>query len=192
MITETRTLYPVILSVPKQALKLQAKAKVAYLSRYAREAVVRSAHNSGVQVGELSKDINGSPLPSNEIYWSLTHKSNYVGAVVAPTRVGIDIEKIRSRSRSLFKKTAKPDEWALANDESWELFFRFWTSKEAALKAAGIGIKDLSKCRVTQIIDKYNLVINYRGMNWHIEHLFFDGHIASVVKNAFNIQWTLL
>lgn len=188
---EIPTLYPVILSVPGQTQKLQARSKVAYLSRYAREALELSAQNSGVELGKLLKNANGSPQPSNGIYWSLTHKPSYVGAVVAPHRVGIDIEKIRTRSRALFKKTAHADEWALADNDSWELFFRYWTSKEAALKAVGTGLKDLSKCRVIQIIDKHNLVIKYGRKQWHIEHLFFDGHVASVVKNAFNIQWTL-
>jgi 4'-phosphopantetheinyl transferase len=192
MMIEARTLYPVILTVPKQSRKLQARSKVASLSRHAREALEISAQKSGFQLGKLSKNANGSPLPSNGIYWSLTHKPSYVGAVVAPTRVGIDIEKIRSRSRTLFKKTANPAEWALADNDSWEQFFRYWTSKEAALKAAGTGLKDLSKCRVIQIIDKNNLLIKYWGQQWHIEHFFFNGHVASVVKNTFNIQWTLL
>ncbi|UCH19705.1 MAG: 4'-phosphopantetheinyl transferase superfamily protein [Deltaproteobacteria bacterium] len=191
--TETATLYPVILSVPEHARNLPVRPKGKYLSRYAREALAISAQKSGVKIGRLKKNTEGAPVPSGGIYWSLTHKPMYVGAVVGLSRVGIDIEKINSRSNVLFKKTAGPDEWALGGYPSWELFYRYWTSKEAVVKAAGKGIfQDLSECRVIQIIDQNNLVIKFRGNRWHLEHFYFHDHIASVVKNSFTIEWTLL
>ena len=106
-------------------------------------------------VGQLTKNADGVPLPSDGIYWSLTHKPKYVGAVVGSARVGIDLEKISSRSKALFKRTADEGEWALGDSPSWELFYRYWTSKEAVVKAVGSGIlKDLSECRVIEIIDQ--------------------------------------
>ena len=192
MITSA-TLYPVILAVPDPMGKLSIKSKSAYLSRYAREALFISAQQSEVKIGPLNKDADGVPLPSNGIYWSLTHKPKYVGAVVGSTRVGIDLENIRSRSKVLFKRTADEDEWALGERRSWELFYRYWTSKEAGVKAVGSGIlKDLSECRVVEIIDQNNLVINYRDNRWHIEHFYFNNHVASVVKGSFTINWTIL
>ena len=152
-----------------------------------------SAQKSEVKIGSLRKDADGVPLPSDGIYWSLTHKPKYVGAVVGSTRVGIDLENIRSRSEVLFKRTADEDEWALGENRSWELFYRYWTSKEAVVKAVGSGIlKDLSECRVVEIIDQNNLVINYREKRWHIEHFYFNNHVASVVKNSLTINWTIL
>jgi hypothetical protein len=59
------------------------------------------------------------------------------------------------------------------------------------LKASGTGIRDLSKCRIVQIIDHNHLVINYEDRKWLIEHFYFDGHIASVVKNDFDVEWTI-
>ena len=43
-----------------------------------------------------------------------------------------------------------------------------------------------------EVIDQNNLVINYRDNRWHIEHFYFNNHVASVVKDSFTIQWTLL
>jgi hypothetical protein len=57
------------------------------------------------------------------------------------------------------------------------------------LKASGIGIRDLSKCRITQIIDDRHIVVNYKEHNWVVEHFFFNGHIASVVKNNVDVKW---
>lgn len=185
-------IYPVILSVPEQDRQLSGRKKVASLSRHARQALEISARQSGIVLPELLKNENGAPLPFNGTYWSLTHKIRYVGAVVAPAGIGIDIEEIRPCSKALFKKIAAKTEWDLADNTSFELFFRFWTSKECVLKAVGTGIKDLSRCRIVEIIDDDNLLVDYQGRQWRIEHSFFDGHIASVVKNEFDVQWTII
>ncbi|MBU0987893.1 MAG: 4'-phosphopantetheinyl transferase superfamily protein [Proteobacteria bacterium] len=188
---QPRTLYPVILPVPEQDRPLTGREKVKLLSGHARRALEMSAQKTGIILKELQKDKNGAPLPFNGNYWSLTHKTCYVGAVVAFNRIGIDIEKIRPCSEALFKKTADIREWNLADARSPALFFRYWTAKECVLKAACTGIRDLKKCRIVQLVDDRNLVITYQDKTWYIEHLFFDGHIASVVKNDLDVQWIL-
>ncbi len=187
-----KTIYPVILSVPYKDRKLTGRDKVLNLSRHARCALKISSQKSGIFLKDLLKDKTGAPLPSEGNYWSLTHKTEYAGGVVAPERIGIDVEKIRPCSESLFRKTADDREWNLAEMDPFELFFRYWTSKEAALKAVGTGIRDLSKCRIANVIDDKNLIINYIDKKWHIEHFYFDGHIASVVKNVFTVKWILI
>jgi 4'-phosphopantetheinyl transferase len=191
--THNQLLHPVILPVPEQVREFKPKDRVIFLSRYARRALQRSAVRSGIRAGELIKDENGVPLPFDSTFWSITHKTQYVAGVVAPTPIGIDIERIRDFSRGLFSKTATDREWALANREEKSLltFFRFWTSKEAVLKATGIGIKDLLKCQVRQILDARHLVIDYEGKDWLIEHFFYDRHIASIVQNSFCIDWAI-
>jgi 4'-phosphopantetheinyl transferase len=188
-----KTIYPVILAVPEKIRHLTGKNKVLSLSKHARQALAISAQKSCVHLSNLLKDKNGAPLPFNENYWSLTHKSNYVGGVVASTRIGMDIEKIRPCSGALFSKTASKKEWGLVNTtDPVKLFLRFWTSKESVLKAVGTGLKDLSKCIISKVIDENNLFITYKEKEWFIEHFYFDGHIASVTKNSFNIQWSLV
>ncbi len=184
-------LYPVILAVPDKEQKLTGREKVANLSNHARRALEISAQKSCIELGDLTKNENGAPLPFDGNYWSLTHKPIYVGGVIAPTQIGIDIEKIRPCSKALFRKTANESEWGLSCADSFKLFFRYWTSKESVLKASGTGIRDLSKCRIVQIIDHNHLVINYEDRKWLIEHFYFDGHIASVVKNDFDVEWTI-
>ena len=191
--TRNQILHPVILPVPEQVQEFKPRDRVIFLSRHARRALAISADRSAIRPGELLKDENGMPLPFDGTFWSITHKTHYVGGVVSPTPIGIDIERIRDFSRGLFRKTAADQEWALANTEEKSLltFFRFWTSKEAVLKATGIGIKDLLKCQVHQIPDERHLVIHYEGKDWLIEHFFFDRHIASIVQNNFHIDWAV-
>lgn len=185
------TLHPVILSVPEQGRGLRGRDRVKYLSAYARYALELSAEKSRIHVGDLLKDKNGVPLPFNGNYWSLAHKPEYVAGVVAPARIGIDLEEIRPCSEALFKKIADENEWGLTVADSINSFFRYWTSKEAVLKATGTGLKGLSRCRIKRVLNDNHLIINYLDQEWAIEHIYFDRHIASVVKNMFNIKWTL-
>ena len=184
-------IYPVILSLPEKERHFSGRERVLNLSMHARRALKISAEKSGIRLSNLSKDDNGAPLPFDGNHWSLTHKREYAGGVVAPIRIGIDIEKIQSCSKALFKKTASDREWSLGDDDPFKLFFRYWTSKEAVLKATGAGFKDFSKCRIEQVTGNNHLVIDYRDKNWLIEHFFFNNHIASIVKNSFQIKWIL-
>ena len=184
--------YPVILSVPASAKELTRRARVKYLSCHARRALEISAEKSGIKLGELIKEDSGSPLPFDGNYWSVTHKPEYVGGVIASELIGIDIEKIRPCSKALFKKTADDREWALSDTDPLTLFFRYWTSKEAVLKAGGKGLTDLSNCRIVQITDDNNLIIKYKNRKWFVEQFFFKGHVASVIKTASRIEWTIL
>ena len=186
-------IYPVILPVPERVKSFKPRDRVIYLSRHARRALEISAAKSGIPLGDLSKNKNGAPLPFDGMYWSISHKREFVGGVVAPWPIGIDIEKIKPCSDALFRKTAADSEWALAGKagKSLNLFFRYWTAKEAVLKAAGTGLKDLSTCCVRLITNELHLLIEYQNQSWQIEHFFFNGHIASIVAAADRIQWTL-
>jgi 4'-phosphopantetheinyl transferase len=169
-IRNLKTLYPVILPVPEEVRSYKPRDRVVFLSEHARKALALCARKSGIALTEYKKDPEGAPLPADGFHWSVTHKTNYVGGVLSTQPVGIDIEKIQPCSAGLFRKTATEDE---------------------AVKASTIGIKDLLKCRIHQIVDDHHLEIKYLNKRWQIEHFFFDDHIASIVQNDFTIEWTL-
>jgi 4'-phosphopantetheinyl transferase len=190
-----RTLSPVILPVPKEVGEYKPRDRVIFLSAHARKALVLSAQKSGIDISlaDFNKDPDGIPLPVDGIYWSLTHKTEYVGAVLSSQPAGIDIEKVTPCSPGLFRRTAGEEEWVLADPSSdkFTVFYRYWTAKEAVVKASTIGIKDLLKCRIHRIIDDHHLEIKYLDKLWQIEHFFFGDHIASLVYNNFKIEWTI-
>ena len=189
-----QVIHPVILAVPGDVKNYKPRERVKFLSRHARRALEKSAEISSLKIDRLEKDENGAPLPFNDIYWSITHKTQYVGGVVAPTPIGIDIERIRECSRGLFAKTAGDREWALADPgkNSLTTFFRYWTSKEALVKTSGSGLKDLLKCQVTRVIDDRHLIIRYLDREWLIEHFYFEDHIASITQDSYQIDWTFI
>lgn len=187
------TLHPVVMAVPYGERDLKGRRKVAALGRYARQALERSAQFSGVTLGTLRKRENGAPLPSRGIHWSLTHKSAYVAAVAAPQPVGIDIEKIRSCSRALYDRIATPDEWGLAPAVSRTLFFRFWTAKEAVLKAVGQGLTGLSDCRIRRIDGTDRLIVQYRDSEWEVVHYAVGGdHLATITRILQAVEWHMV
>ena len=186
------TIFPVILTVPAADRHLKGREKTAALSGHARRALQLSARKSGIILAQLLKEENGAPLPFSGNYWSLTHKSAYVGGVVAGFRIDIDIERIRSVQDALYRKTATDDEWRLSGADPVQLFFRYWTAKEAVLKAAAVGLKDLSKCRVGKVVDDHHLMVDYLDKSWLVAQVFFDGHVAAVVNPTRYVQWTLV
>jgi len=184
-------LFPIILPVAEELWKLSGKDKVDHLSRSAREALKLSAEKSGVRLGELRKDEKGVPCPVNGSYWSLSHKSKYVAAVVSNGKVGIDIEEIKPRPESLFSYVASDDEWRL-KDRSWDTFFCYWTAKEAILKAIGIGISGLKTCRIISVPDENHIALDYKGHSFLVEQLRYKNHIVSVLKDDNEIDWIIL
>ncbi len=185
-------IFPVILAVPAADQGLRGRAKATALSRHARRALQVSVGKSGLLPGQLLKGEDGAPLPSNGCYWSLSHKATYVGGVVAESQIGIDIEQIRPIQDPLYHKTATEEEWLLSEEDRLFLFFRYWTAKEAVLKAATVGLKDLSCCRISKVVDACRLMVEYQGKNWMVVQTFFDGHVAAVVNSAEKICWTLI
>jgi 4'-phosphopantetheinyl transferase len=184
--------YPVILPVPAEARGLSPRRRVLFLSRHAREALRRSAERLQVELGPLEKDPRGAPRPFQGYFWSVAHKPDYVGGVLAPSTVGLDLEKIRPCSEALFRKTASEEEWALAGHSDRDrLFFRYWTAKEAVLKTGGEGIRDLSRCRIRKVLDDAHLLVDYRGNTWPVEQIFFDGHVAAAASQGVRLEWIL-
>ena len=117
-------LFPVVMPVIETEHKSRGREKIDYLGRIAREALKVSAERSGVMLEKLLKDENGAPCPVNGNYWSLSHKPEYVAAVISKDKVGIDIEEMKPRDELLFARVASDKEWEL-KERSWDTFFRF-------------------------------------------------------------------
>ena len=171
---------------------MKGREKTVKLSGYARHALQLSAQKSGIVLAQLIKEENGAPVPFGGNYWSLTHKSAFVAGVVSGFRIGIDIERIRPIQKALYRRTAGDEEWRLSDEDPIQLFFRYWTAKEAVLKATAVGLKGLTRCRVHKVTDEHHLVMKYLDRNWTVTQVYFDGHVASVVNPVRHVHWTLV
>jgi len=179
-------LFPVILPVSDTDKRLNGRDKVKALSRLAR-----SAQKSGLHLEAFPKSEKGVPLPVGGVHWSLTHKSDMVGGVASLLPVGMDLETIRPVNDALLAKVADDDEWQLVGGDQQKAFFRFWTAKEAVLKAVGKGMVGLSRCRVVAVVDDTRMTLTYDETRWPVTHFWFDGHVAALTAPQVSVSWTL-
>jgi 4'-phosphopantetheinyl transferase len=183
-------LFPVILPVSDADKRLNGREKVNALSRLARSALMTSCEKSGLYLEAFPKNEKGVPLPVGGVHWSLTHKSDMVGGVASRLPVGMDLETIRPVNDALLAKVADDCEWQLADGDRQRVFFRFWTAKEAVLKAVGKGMAGLSRCRVVAIVDDTHMTLTYDETCWPVAHLWFDGHVAALTPHYLDVSWT--
>lgn len=189
-----RSLIPVLLAVPAAERHSKGRAQVRFLSAHARRALAVSAEKTGLILEKIDKTEAGAPLPCNGVHWSVSHKPAYVAGVAAPFPIGIDVEHIRSYRKGLDRKVATDDEWALAPDRTPEWLFRFWTAKEAVLKAEGIGLQGLSKCRIQTITGHNALALSFESHCWSAHLKFFSNHVAAIAHNqpGIRLEWNVL
>lgn len=182
-------LYPVILQVNPEVRQLSGSDRARALSRIARLALALSAEISDLKTGDLVKNAQGAPMPNDGIYWSVTHKPEYVAGMLGPSPIGIDLEKIRPVHQGIYRKVADDAQWVLDDSVPLIRFFRFWTAKEAVLKACGTGLRDLSECRIEKVSGPDRLIVCYQKKYWSVFHIFFDGHVAAAAGRNIEICW---
>lgn len=187
-----KTLHPVIMPVSPADQSRKGRDKVKALSRLARQALRQSCRISGLHLDKLPKDADGVPLPVDGVHWSLSHKSDIVGGVAATLPVGFDLETIRPVNDALLSRVADADEWRLAGGEGRENFFRFWTAKEAVLKAESMGFAGISRCRVAEIADATRMVLTFDERRWAVVHFWFDDHLAALTFHDLDVSWHLI
>ena len=95
---------------------------------------------------EIAYNSQGKPyfLSNREIFFNISHSSNYVACVIGDRPVGIDIEKARKGRQNLAKRffDVSEAEW-IKECDSDQRFFRIWTLKEAYGKATGFGVLEV-------------------------------------------------
>lgn len=96
-------------------------------------ALLLTAEHGGVRYGD------------GRVHLNLSHSGEWLAAAAASVPVGIDIERLRPRAvTGQAAKVFCPKEAAHLAQEAdpLPLFYRLWTLKEAACKAAGLSIWD--------------------------------------------------
>lgn len=185
-------MYPVITKVPAMINALKGKEKVVALSRFARESAKASALKAKLSLDIFEKDALGIPRLLNGVCWSVSHKSDFVAGVVSTERIGIDLERIKDVSDALFERIIEPEEAAYFRDQNKNIiFFRSFTAKEAVLKKTTDGMRGLPKVKIKMVVDDENLVVQYSGKKYLVENFYFDGYLASVTKDHFDVHWTI-
>ena len=100
------------------------------------------------------------------IFWSISHKKNWIAAAVSRRPIGIDIEFNRKISKSAFDFFTN-SEWHIIGVKNLANFYKAWTAKEASLKTLSLGM------------DKFKEIIIYKKK----ENNFFLKYHATTLKS---------
>ena len=145
-----------------------------------------SLHNINNEV--LFYDDNGKPHLLNNKFISISHSFDYCGVIVSDVKVGIDIEKFRSKILNISKKFVSESDLALIKVSSVENITKVWSIKEAVYKAFGHNKIDFKKNIIIKSVNKeFNkatvLIFNNEiSENYSIEIYNFSQYICCIAK----------
>ena len=145
-----------------------------------------SLHN--INNEELFYDDNGKPHLLNNKFISISHSFDYCGVIVSDVKVGIDIEKFRSKILNISKKFVSESDLALIKVSSVENITKVWSIKEAVYKAFGHNKIDFKKNIIIKSVNKeFNkatvLIFNNEiSENYSIEIYNFSQYICCIAK----------
>ena len=136
----------------------------------------------------LSYDDNGKPHLLNNKFISISHSFDYCGVIVSNVKVGLDIEKFRSKILNISKKFVSQSDLGLIKLNSIENVTKVWSIKEAVFKAFGHNEIDFKKNIIIKSVNKEftkaNVLIfkNEISENYSIEIYNFSEYICCVAK----------
>jgi len=145
-----------------------------------------SLHNINNEI--LFYDNNGKPHLLNNKFISISHSFDYCGVIVSDVKVGIDIEKFRSKILNISKKFVSESDLALIKESSVENITKVWSIKEAVYKAFGHNKIDFKKNIIIKSVNKeFNkatvLIFNNEiSENYSIEIYNFSQYICCIAK----------
>ncbi|MGZ3756925.1 MAG: 4'-phosphopantetheinyl transferase family protein [Mucilaginibacter sp.] len=90
----------------------------------------------------LQLDAYQRPFFDEDIDFNISHSGNMaICCATLDGKIGVDIEQVQPIDFDDYKGYFNPNEWdeILSAGDKTEAFFKFWTRKEAVLKAAGTG-----------------------------------------------------
>ena len=136
----------------------------------------------------LSYDDNGKPHLLNNKFISISHSFDYCGVIISNVKVGLDIEKFRSKILNISKKFVSESDLGLIKLNSIENVTKVWSIKEAVFKAFGHNEIDFKKNIIIKSVNKdfnkANVLIfkNEISENYSIEIYNFSEYICCVAK----------
>ena len=104
---------------------------------------------------------HGKPYLANGPYFSISHCKEGIAVAIDDAPIGIDIEAIRHANEDLIERTMNEEEKRLIANSQQPIadreFTRFWTQKEAIVKAEGTGIYSFEQLQKTLEIGDWTL-----------------------------------
>ncbi len=142
---------------------------------------------------EATTNSDGAPVATAGWHWSQSHTRDCAAAVVSTEPVGIDVEPIELRRAVQLPNVVSAAERKVLGEIDALLFTRLWTAKEAVLKRTGVGLAELSDCRVIKVLDATHMWLTHRGVEHRVEQSIRRGFVVSVAAGLAaeaELDWT--
>ncbi|MGF6930634.1 4'-phosphopantetheinyl transferase [Chitinophaga sp. W2I13] len=140
----------------------------------------------GYSLADIAYTVHRRPFIKGAPDFNISHAGNMVVCAVAGKGdVGIDIEKPTLLSVEDFHQQFTPEEWdAIRIDPaSPEIFYRYWTRKEAVLKAAGTGLNE-----ALHLLNVMNNSVFYHQHTWQLSAVpIMPGYVCHVASGETEI-----
>ncbi len=144
----------------------------------------------GLVPWRATKGPYGNPLPNDGWHTSKSHCSDRVAVALGLSPIGVDVETIRFSKLAHWPRVIDEREKELLGDLNALTFTRLWTAKEAVLKADGIGIGGLSKCRLLRVLAPDCLELGHNGHSKVVHQEILDQHVVSVyAEGSQGVSW---
>lgn len=113
---------------------------------YGRKLLKAGLDRFGVSasLGDIKYGKNGKPyLSESRVCFNISHSGEYVVCAISDEVeiLGVDIEKHKTINIFDFYNIWTKEEWKLIQEEDISTFYKFWTRKEAVIKAEGTGLE---------------------------------------------------
>lgn len=136
-------------------------------------------------LGDIEYTTYRRPFIKGTPDFNITHSGNIVACAVAGKgRVGIDIEKPQLLAADDFRQQFSRDEWNdICQDPSPPaVFYRYWTRKEAVLKAAGTGLNE-----ALHLLNTTTNIVSYDQQTWQLNTVsVMPAYICHLACNEIN------
>jgi len=135
---------------------------------------------------------------NSDFNFNISHSGNYVVcAGTNQSKLGIDIEEIKSINIQEFREQFHTVEWGqIKNADNLATFYKFWTMKEAIIKADGKGLSiPLNNLNVSNnsnqvIIDQavWNLHEIYLDDDYICHMAYLGGPVNCIYRRLLNLE----
>jgi 4'-phosphopantetheinyl transferase len=124
------------------------------------------------------------PYFDDRVDFNIAHSGRFIVCALSLTnKVGIDVEEIKPISLEDFEANFSEEEWIkiYADEDQYRGFYKFWTKKEAFLKAIGLGLN--VPLREAEVLGD---TIEWNGQVWFLQEMELDKeHVFHLSSNGF-------
>lgn len=144
-----------------------------------------------ISLNDLQYTQYDRPFIANNADFNISHSGTLVVCVISNDgRIGIDIEEKKPIDITDFNNQFSPEEWSIITQSqpATDSFYDYWSSKEAILKADGIGIS----VALSALNTANRKEVDFNNQKWYLLRVDdFPDYACHIACNVFSSNYHL-